>query len=87
MSFEADLSSGWLRLAVIGQIWMGTLEAGVSVRCVNVAEFVGKLLIVNQLSAARAWPSCEEEECRAGVFDLFAPCNTLGAYVLCARSV
>ena len=49
MSFEADLSSGWLRLAVIGQMWMGTWEAGVSVRCVNVAEFVGKLLIVNQL--------------------------------------
>ena len=41
MSFEADLSSDWLRLAVIGQMWMGTWEAGVSIRCVKVAEFVG----------------------------------------------
>ena len=41
MSFEADLSSGWLRLAVNGQVWMGTWKAGVSMRCVNVAEFVG----------------------------------------------
>ena len=41
MSFEADLSSGWLRLAVIGQVWVGTWEAGVSVRRVNVVKFVG----------------------------------------------
>ena len=41
MSFEAELSSGWLRLAVIGQMWMGTWKADVSMRCVNVAAFVG----------------------------------------------
>ena len=41
MSFEAELSSGWLRLAVIGQIWKGTWEAGVFVRCVNLGAFVG----------------------------------------------
>ena len=41
ISFEADLSSGWLRLTVIGQIWMGTWEAGVSLRRVNPAEFCG----------------------------------------------
>ena len=56
MSFDADLSSGWLRLAVIEQMWMVTWEAGVSVRCFNVAEFVGKLLIMNHLGGTGvAW--------------------------------
>ena len=41
MNFEAVFSSGWLGLDVIGQIWMGTWEAGVSLRRVNPAEFCG----------------------------------------------
>ena len=85
MSFEAELSSGWLRLSMIRQIWMGTWEAGVFMRCVSLAVFVGYLLIVNHLWAARPWPSCGEEGYRAGVFDLVSAFNTLCGYVLCGR--
>ena len=87
MGFGARLSNGSLRLAEIRQICMGTWAAGISMSCLETAELLGLLLFENQLWAAAARSSCEDEGCRAGVLARVYPRSALCRYVLATWSV